>query len=43
MIRNTAEYRPRDLSDSDLIQRRKHHVLGLQRRFPGLGEVSVQL
>ena len=41
MIRNTAEYRPRDLSDSDLIQRRKHHVLGLQRRFPGLGEQDI--
>jgi len=41
MIRNTAEYRTRDLSDSDLIQRRKHHVLGLQRRFPGLGEQDI--
>ena len=41
MIRNTAEYRTRDLSNSDLLQRRKHHVLGLQRRFPGLGEQDI--
>lgn len=41
MIRNTAEYRTKDLSDRDLIQRRKHHVLGLQRRFPGLGEQDI--
>jgi len=41
MIRNTAEYRTRDLSSSDLLQRRKHHVLGLQRRFPGLGEQDI--
>ena len=38
MIRNTAEYRSRDLTDSELLHRRKHHVLGLQRRFPFLGE-----
>ena len=41
MIRNTAEYRTRDLSGSDLLLRRKHHVLGLQRRFPGLGEQDI--
>ena len=41
MIRNTAEYRTRDLSDNDLLQRRKHHALGLQRRFPGLGEQDI--
>ncbi|WP_321837054.1 NAD(P)/FAD-dependent oxidoreductase [Pseudomonas kulmbachensis] len=41
MIRNTAEYRTRDLSSSDLLQRRKHHVMGLQRRFPGLGEQDI--
>lgn len=41
MIRNTAEYRTRDLSDSELLQRRKHHALGLQRRFPGLGEQDI--
>ena len=42
MIRNTAEYRPRDLTDSELLLRRKHHVLGLQRRFPFLGEQDIQ-
>lgn len=42
MIRNTAEYRSRDLSDSDLRHRRNHHVLGLQRRFPWLGEQDIQ-
>jgi glycine/D-amino acid oxidase-like deaminating enzyme len=42
MIRNTAEYRSRDLSDSDLLIRRKHHVLGLQRRFPWLTEQDIQ-
>jgi len=36
MIRNTAEYRSRDLSKHDLQVRRQHHVLGLQRRFPWL-------
>ena len=41
MIRNTAEYRTQDLSDSDLLQRRKHHALGLQRRFPGLTEHDI--
>lgn len=38
MIRNTAQYRTKDLSNNDLRQRRKHHALGLQRRFPGLSE-----
>ncbi|MHC8367350.1 NAD(P)/FAD-dependent oxidoreductase [Pseudomonas sp. ZT5P21] len=42
MIRNTAEYRSRDLTDSELLRRRKHHVLGLQRRFPFLGEQDIQ-
>ncbi|HCS43322.1 MAG TPA: FAD-dependent oxidoreductase [Pseudomonas sp.] len=42
MIRNTAEYRSRDLSNSELVQRRKHHVLGLQRRFPWLNEQDIQ-
>lgn len=42
MIRNTAEYRTRDLSGSDLLQRRKHHALGLQRRFPWLVEQDIQ-
>jgi glycine/D-amino acid oxidase-like deaminating enzyme len=42
MIRNTAEYRSRDLSASELSIRRHHHVLGLQRRFPWLGEQDIQ-
>jgi glycine/D-amino acid oxidase-like deaminating enzyme len=42
MIRNTAEYRSQDLSLSELVTRRKHHVLGLQRRFPMLSEQDIQ-
>ncbi|WP_445177855.1 NAD(P)/FAD-dependent oxidoreductase [Pseudomonas sp. McL0111] len=42
MIRNTAEYRTRDLSNSELAQRRQHHARGLQRRFPFLGERDIQ-
>ncbi|BBP71611.1 hypothetical protein PHLH6_36150 [Pseudomonas sp. Seg1] len=42
MIRNTAEYRTRDLSNSELALRRQHHVRGLQRRFPFLGEQDIQ-
>jgi len=42
MIRNTAEYRSRDLSTAELSVRRKHHVLGLQRRFPFLQEQDIQ-
>ncbi|MBT2372573.1 NAD(P)/FAD-dependent oxidoreductase [Pseudomonas fluorescens] len=41
MIRNTAEYRTKDLSSSDLLHRRQHHVLGLQRRFPWLTEQDI--
>lgn len=41
MIRNTAEYRTRDLSSGDLLQRRHHHLLGLQRRFPWLTEQDI--
>ncbi|MFJ2320536.1 NAD(P)/FAD-dependent oxidoreductase [Pseudomonas sp. NPDC087817] len=42
MIRNTAEYRTRDLSNSELTIRSQHHVRGLQRRFPFLGEQDIQ-
>ncbi|WP_423203799.1 FAD-dependent oxidoreductase [Pseudomonas kribbensis] len=42
MIRNTAEYRTRDLSNSELVLRRQHHVRGLQRRFPFLGEQDIR-
>ena len=42
MIRNTAEYRSRDLSTSELALRRQHHALGLQRRFPWLTEQDIE-
>jgi glycine/D-amino acid oxidase-like deaminating enzyme len=42
MIRNTAEYRSQDLSLDELSVRRQHHVLGLQRRFPFLGEQDIE-
>ncbi|KPH01444.1 FAD-dependent oxidoreductase [Pseudomonas sp. RIT-PI-q] len=42
MIRNTAEYRSKDLTNSELLLRRQHHVLGLQRRFPSLTEQDIQ-
>ena len=42
MIRNTAEYRSRDLSNGDLLVRRKHHALGLQRRFPWMTEQDIR-
>ena len=41
MIRNTAEYRTRDLSNRDLLERRHHHVRGLQRRFPWITEQDI--
>ena len=41
MIRNTAEYRPRDLTDRELALRRQHHATGLQRRFPWLTEQDI--
>lgn len=42
LIRNTAEYRTRDLSDAQLASRRQHHLLGLQRRFPWFTEQDIQ-
>ncbi|MGY2259450.1 NAD(P)/FAD-dependent oxidoreductase [Pseudomonas sp. SDO55104_S430] len=42
MIRNTAEYRSRDLSLTELAQRRQHHVQGLRRRFPMLDEQDIE-
>lgn len=42
MIRNTAEYRTKDLSESNLLKRREHHAVGLQRRFPGLSVRDIQ-
>ncbi|ROL75539.1 FAD-binding oxidoreductase [Pseudomonas vranovensis] len=42
MIRNTAEYRARDLNPSELAQRHQHHLRGLQRRFPWFGAEDIQ-
>lgn len=42
MIRNTAEYRGTDLSDAQLLQRRQHHLQGLQRRFPWLTAEDIR-
>ncbi|UVM54149.1 FAD-binding oxidoreductase [Pseudomonas sp. B21-012] len=42
MIRNTAEYRARDLNPSELAQRQRHHLRGLQRRFPWFGAEDIQ-
>lgn len=42
MIRNTAEYRTRDFTARELQQRRQHHLTGLQRRFPQLGEKDIE-
>lgn len=36
LIRNTVEYRQRDLDACALAVRRLEHVRGLQRRFPGI-------
>jgi glycine/D-amino acid oxidase-like deaminating enzyme len=36
LIRNTVEYRCRDLGPAQLQARRREHLNGLQKRFPGL-------
>ncbi|MBO3273671.1 NAD(P)/FAD-dependent oxidoreductase [Pseudomonas schmalbachii] len=36
MIRNTVEYRQRDLDASELAVRQREHLVGLQKRFPGI-------
>lgn len=36
LIRNTVEYRQRDLGPAQLQQRQHTHVRGLQKRFPGM-------
>ncbi|CAM3782629.1 FAD-dependent oxidoreductase [Pseudomonas reidholzensis] len=36
LIRNTVEYRQRDLDASALAVRQQRHLLGLQKRFPGI-------
>lgn len=42
LIRNTVEYRRRDLAGSALDVRRQTHVRGLQRRFPWITEQHLQ-
>ncbi|MNM64545.1 Gamma-glutamylputrescine oxidoreductase [compost metagenome] len=36
MIRNTVEYRQRDLDAGELAVRQREHLQGLQKRFPGI-------
>ncbi|MNO48908.1 Gamma-glutamylputrescine oxidoreductase [compost metagenome] len=36
MIRNTVEYRQRDLDGGELAVRQREHLQGLQKRFPGI-------
>ncbi|MDH4563972.1 FAD-binding oxidoreductase [Pseudomonas sp. BN411] len=36
LIRNTVEYRQRDLDAGELAARQRQHLLGLQKRFPGI-------
>ncbi|APC18913.1 FAD-dependent oxidoreductase [Pseudomonas frederiksbergensis] len=42
LIRNTVEYRQRDLNGSDLAARQHQHLLGLQKRFPGITATDLQ-
>ncbi|WP_338525928.1 FAD-binding oxidoreductase [Pseudomonas batumici] len=42
LIRNTVEYRQRDLDGADLAARQRQHLLGLQKRFPGISAVDMQ-
>lgn len=41
MIRNTLEFRRRDLAAADLHTRRQRHLSGLQRRFPWLDDQAI--
>lgn len=36
LMRNTVEYRQKDLSPGDLQARQRQHLIGLEKRFPGL-------
>ncbi|MFJ4453311.1 NAD(P)/FAD-dependent oxidoreductase [Pseudomonas sp. NPDC089392] len=36
LIRNTVEYRQRDINAAGLVVRQREHLLGLQKRFPGI-------
>ncbi|WP_218883627.1 NAD(P)/FAD-dependent oxidoreductase [Burkholderia guangdongensis] len=42
MIRNTVEYRHRDLAGRSLAARRDRHLRGLQRRFPWVTDEHLQ-
>lgn len=42
LIRNTVEYRQHDLDARGLSVRQREHVLGLQKRFPGITEQDLQ-
>ncbi|MFS2126107.1 NAD(P)/FAD-dependent oxidoreductase [Pseudomonas sp. Pseusp97] len=41
LIRNTVEYRHRDLDNNALAERRRRHLAGLQKRFPGIVEADI--
>lgn len=41
LIRNTVEYRHRDLDNHALAERRRRHLSGLQKRFPGIVEADI--
>ncbi|MEN0107576.1 MAG: FAD-binding oxidoreductase [Pseudomonas sp.] len=42
LIRNTVEYRHRDLSNARLAMRRQEHLKGLQKRFAGITDADLQ-
>jgi glycine/D-amino acid oxidase-like deaminating enzyme len=42
LIRNTVEYRRRDLTGRSLVARRARHLRGLQRRFPWITDEHLQ-
>ncbi|NTZ72316.1 FAD-binding oxidoreductase [Pseudomonas protegens] len=42
LMRNTAEYRQRDLGPAQLAVRRQEHLRGLQKRFPGITDTDLQ-
>ena len=42
LIRNTVEYRQRDLNGAQLQARRQQHLQGLEKRFPGLSAKDLE-
>ncbi len=42
LMRNTVEYRQRDLGPAQLAVRRQEHLRGLQKRFPGITDTDLQ-